>query len=102
MTNKVYDANTIVDYKTAKKFLSEVFGKNWHDRVDVDILNMHNSYNCVLGQLHGDYRDFCEQFFGNRTPALSHHMKDKWPFGVYTTINWEAKILKRRAKRGAK
>ena len=101
MTNqKVYDANTIVDYKTAKKFLNEAFGKDWHDRVDLENLYMERGTCCLLAQLSGKtYRVVCAQLFGHAVPNQSHPMRNTWPFSSRTTIDWKAKILKRRAKR---
>ena len=100
MTDKVYDADSIVDYKTAKRFLNEAFGKDWHDRVDVEKLDMGQGDRCVLAQLSGvKYVSACKRFFGVSRPTTYHRMKLQWPFGAYTTIDWKAKILKRRAKR---
>ena len=89
---KKYDANDIIDYKTAKKFLNEVFGKNWHDYIDVEKLDMSDGSYCIFGQLFGDYRLTHFKFFSNSPTPLD------WPFAADTDINWAKKVTKRKAK----
>lgn len=90
-----YNYNDIVDYKTAKQFLNQEFGKDWHMKIDLDKLDMDSPDYCVLGQLHGCYLQALDKFFNGA-------MGNDKAFGACSFINWKKKIAKRQAKTAKK
>ena len=45
------------EIQAGAKLLDEKVGGNWWERIDLQRLAMFNCYNCVLGQLFGEYFD---------------------------------------------
>lgn len=98
-----YNYNDIVDYRTAKQFLNQEFGKDWHMKIDLALLDMDSPFKCVLAKLDNtNYCDACSRLFATHRPADYHNMENVWPFGSKTTINWKQKIAKRQAKTAKK
>lgn len=90
-----YNYNDIVDYKTAKQFLNQEFGKDWHMKIDLDKLDMDYPSHCVLGCISGYKPDGFEQLMRKYFDFVSYA---GGAFGYKTTINWKKKIAKRQAK----
>lgn len=95
-----YNYNDIVDYKTAKQFLNQEFGKDWHMKIDLNKLNMMCGDRCVLGQVSRmSFSYVVEKYFLPRDTSSAHSLK---PFGGGSRIDWHKKIAKRQAKTAKK
>lgn len=93
-----YDYNTCLTYKDANKILKHHYGKDWHWKISLITLNMKCSYSCILAQLGGYYGKEVLKITGTMLISDTHPMGESHPFGYYSKIDWESKILKRRAK----
>lgn len=71
----------------AAKHLDNVY-PNWWKEIDLEKLNMKRDYDCILGQLYGEYQKGC-QFLGcgNMTTAFNCYAKKE---------DWIAEINARR------
>ena len=71
----------------------------WVEHVEVNTLDMADSCRCVLGQLHGYYRDACELLFATpRVLGLSWPGRMQAAFDAAAALGFDAPVSRVRAE----
>jgi len=78
--------------------VTEHYGEDWYERIDVDALNMASWTRCVLGQLEGSYSLAALKFDFSRNGRLADAFNAHHPnLAPALTEAWRDVIRERRA-----